>query len=481
MRMKPNFYKQYDSDWAGVSGNGATVAKNGCGPTSIANVVSVLVDSKVTPATVFRYMADHKYVSGKWGSTWNGITQTLKHFGVTKFKVTSSADAAKKAIKAGHWVIGVVTYSRWTKGGHFIVLYDLNSKDRCQISDSASSSDARQKNGPWTEYKAAERMQWIDIDPKDYPNAPGKAKKSTTFTLWVSDAYANVRKGRGVKYGVKGILKRGTKLTLYSYSNGWYRIKTGKFKGYYISETTLSKYEPYVKKFELLEEMNLRKGYSTKTDIIKQIPKGTKVKSSKKKGDWIYAPKYKGWICVQSGGKVYLKEVKEEKKVETKPKTNAEKLCDMMQKQIAEMNELGFKYKNGGNAKTWTGAKKKRNSNCATCVCYALQRLGLIPKGMIFWLNEGEIRSHTKKDQKAAIKAIKKIGKIDHPNKPPKKAGLKKGDICGYSPHTQVFEGWNDKGEPLWDSWGTSDPGKKMPRVKSSYTNKKIGIRIRLK
>ena len=81
----------------------------------------------------------------------------------------------------------------------------------------------------------------------------------------------------------------------------------------------------------------------------------------------------------------------------------------------------------------------------------------------------------------AAIKAIKKIGKIDHPNKPPKKAGLKKGDICGYSPHTQVFEGWNDKGEPLWDSWGTSDPGKKMPRVKSSYTNKKIGIRIRLK
>ena len=477
--MKPNFYKQYDKDWAGVSGNGATVAKNGCGPTSIANVVSVLVDSAVTPATVFEYMAAHKYVSGMYGSTWNGITQTLKHFGITKFRVTSSADAAKKAIKAGHWVIGVVTYSRWTSGGHFIVLYDLNSKDCCQISDSASSSDARQKNGPWTEYKAAEREQWIDIDPKDYPNAPGKAKASTVFTLWVSDAYANVRKGRGVKYGVKGILKRGAKLTLYSYSNGWYRIKAGKFKGYYISEKTLSKYEPYVKVFELLEEMNLRKGYSTKTDVIKTLPKGTKVKSSKKKGNWIYVPLYKGWVCVQSGEKTYLKECK--KKAAAKSKTNAEKLCDKMQALIAEMNKLGFKYRNSGCAKTWTGAKKKGFSNCATTACYALQLLGLIPKGMIFWLNAGEIRAHSEKERKAAIKAIKKIGKIDHPNKSPKKAGLKPGDICGYSPHTQVFAGWNDKGEPLWDSWGTSDPGKKMPRVKKSYNNKKIGIRIRLK
>lgn len=477
--MKPNFYKQYDARWAGVSGNGATVAKNGCGPTSIANIVSVLVDSKVTPATVFRYMADHKYVGGLQGSTWNGITQTLKHFGITKFTVTSSADAAKKGIKAGHWLIGVVTYSRWTKGGHFIVLYDLNSKDRCQISDSASCSDTRQKNGPWAEYRAAERMQWIDIDPKDYPNAPGKAKTSTTYTLWVSDAYANVRKGRGTQYGVKGILKRGTQLTLYSYSNGWYRIKKGEFKGYYISEKTLSKYEPYVKEFVLLEEMNVRKGYTVKTDIIRTLPKGTKVKSSKKKGNWIYVPKYKGWICVQSGKNVYLEEVKEKKAA--KPKTNAEKLCDEMQALIEEMNDLGFKYKNSGCAKTWTGAKKKGFANCAATLCYAMQRLGLIPKGMIFWLNEGEIRAHSEKERKAAIKAIKKIAKIDHPNKPPKKAGMKRGDICGYSPHTQVFEGWNKDNEPLWDSWGKSDPGKKMPRVKSSYTNKKIGIRIRLK
>lgn len=304
--MKPSFYKQTDKQWASVSGNGATVGKNGCGPTSIANVASVLVRSSITPAEVFRYMASRHYV-GAAGSTWNGITETLKHFGINKFTVTSNAAAAKEAIRDGCWIIGVVTVSRWTRGGHFIVVYGLTSKDRCLISDSASFADYRQKDGPWSEYKAAERMQWIRIDPKDYPNAPGKQKKTTAYTMYVSDAYANVRKGRGVQYGVKAKLKRGTELTLYSYKDGWFRIKSGKYKGYYIAECTLSKYKPYVHIFKALEAMNVRSGYTTRAGILKTIPKGTKVKSSKRKGDWIFAPAPGGWICVQYGGHTYMK------------------------------------------------------------------------------------------------------------------------------------------------------------------------------
>lgn len=307
--MKPSFYKQTDGHWASVSGNGATVAKNGCGPTAIANVASVLIKSSITPAEVFRYMAAHYYV-GSLGSTWNGITDSLKYFGINKFTVTSNAAAAKESLKDGCWLIGVVTTSRWTRGGHFIVLYGITAKNTLLISDSASSSDYRQKDGPWSEYKAAERMQWIRINPKDYPKAPGKAKTTETFTMYVSDAYVNVRKGRGTEYGVKAKLKRGTKLTLYSYKSGWYRIKSGSMKGYYIAECTLSKYEPYVHTFQALAVMNVRNGYTTRAGILKTIPKGTKVKTSKRKGDWIYAPAQKGWICTQQGSKLYMKKLK---------------------------------------------------------------------------------------------------------------------------------------------------------------------------
>lgn len=304
--IKPSFYKQYDTRWSNVKGNGATIARNGCGPTSVANIASVLVKSSITPKTVFKYMADNKYINGSVGSYWNGITATLKHFNITKFTVTSSAAEAKKSLKKGCWVLATVGPSRWTRGGHFIVVYAIEN-GKCKISDSASSSDYRQNNGPWSEYAAAECQQWIAINPADY-NVK-KAKTTKTYTLYVSDAYANVRKGRGVKYGVKGRLKRGTKLVLYSYKSGWYRIKKGSYKGYYINESVLSKYEPHIARYKLLDNMNVRKGYTTKADIIRVLAKGTTVKSSKIKGDWIYTPKYNGWICIKQGGKKYLKKL----------------------------------------------------------------------------------------------------------------------------------------------------------------------------
>lgn len=309
--MKPNFYKQYDSRWANYTLKRCNVGRNGCGPTSIANVVSALTHKKVTPKDVFKYMVNHGYIDPVNGSYWNGITETLKHYDIKKFQVTSSQSSARKALQKGHWLIGVVTYSRWTRGGHYITLYGIKN-GKVLVSDSASASDYRQKQGTWNEYARAERMQWIDINPVDYQKETiKKPKTSEIVTLYISDAKANIRKGRGEKYGVKAKLKRGTKLKLYSYKNGWYRIKSGKYKGYYISEKTLSKYKPYISVFTTLTTMNVRDGYTTNgTKVLKTINKGTKFKTSKKKGKWVYAPAYKGWICIQDSTRVYLKEKK---------------------------------------------------------------------------------------------------------------------------------------------------------------------------
>lgn len=310
--MKPNFYKQYDYRWSGYTIRGASIGRNGCGPTSIANVVSALVNSRITPKDTFRWMANNGYIDPVNGSYWNGITAALKHFGITKFKVTSSSASAKKTLKNNHWLIGVVVRSRWTSGGHYITLYDLTSSERVLVSDSASNSDYRQKQGTWREYRSAERMQWIDIDPKDYKkSSTTKTKSSKKYVLYVSDAKANVRSGRGKTKPVVGKLKRGTKLTLCDYKNGWYKIKTGKFKNKFINEKVLSKYQPYVAIFKTLYKMNVRNGYSTNgTSIIRTIGKGSKIKSSKKKGNWIYVPGLKGWVCIKKAKKTFLKKVK---------------------------------------------------------------------------------------------------------------------------------------------------------------------------
>ena len=129
---------------------------------------------------------------------------------------------------------------------------------------------------------------------------------------------------------------------------------------------------------------------------------------------------------------------------------------------------------------TWAGAKKKRTSSCSTFVCYALQRAKLLNKGEYFWINGDNI---TCKNGLTRSELNQKFT-ITHPHKSPKNASLKKGDIVGYknNPHTQVFAGWNKKGEPLWYSVSTGDlKAKKEPRVKPSYNNKTIYTKMRLK
>ena len=83
------------------------------------------------------------------------------------------------------------------------------------------------------------------------------------------------------------------------------------------------------------------------------------------------------------------------------------------------------------------------------------------------------------------MKALEEIAKITHPHKAPGDLKMKKGDICGYgapygNPHTMEYDG-RRKSIPVWYSWGGSDVGDKEPKVKGSYTDRKISTRIRLK
>ncbi len=313
---KPYFWKQTDRRWASYSWRGMTIGGGGCGPTSLANVISPLRKKTVNPKTVFKWLCKRGYVLPGAGTYHSGISAALKNWGI-KYKQTYSDAEAYESLKKGYWLIGVVGPSRWTSAGHFIVLYGLTSTGRVLVSDPYSSSDYCQKNGTWSEYARANKNNWISIDPTAYPNGRYEGHKaSKTYTMYADGAShgsltINVRKGRGTKYGVKGTIKNGTKLKLYSYKNGWYRIKSGKYKGYYVSKTRVSNLQPYVRTWKAIKTMNVRGGATTKAKIIGSLKKGKKIKSSKRLGDWVYLPAKKGWVRFRSAdGKTrYLKKI----------------------------------------------------------------------------------------------------------------------------------------------------------------------------
>lgn len=150
---------------------------------------------------------------------------------------------------------------------------------------------------------------------------------------------------------------------------------------------------------------------------------------------------------------------------------------------VAYMNKHHFKYtpswKDCG--RTWDEAKKIKKSNCSCMISYGMQECGFLDKnkGQIFWCNGTKVACKGN----GCKKQLLKVASITHPNRIPKNAGLKKGDVTGTknNAHTQLFAGWNKKKQPKWFSWSPSDVGKKEPRHKPYYDNKKVNTIIRLK
>lgn len=314
--FKPYSWKQTDKRWASKSYKGMTLGAGGCGPTAIAKIAAPLLQKNITPAKVWDYMAKKGYLIPGQGSTWDGITATLKWVGITKFKVTYSDAEVKKYLQKGYWMVGLCGPSIWTSSGHYIDIYLLKSNGKILVADPYSSSARCEKNATLNEYLRCNKCNWIAINPKDYPGGqtdkPKKEKTTKVVTMYVDTAAANIRKGRGMNYGVAAVVKRGEKLKLYSLQEDWYKVKSGKYKGYFIHESVLTRFEPYVHEYKANYKMNVRKGASSKADIKGTVKKGTRLTSSKRSGDWRYFPALKGWIRERSADKktTYLEQIK---------------------------------------------------------------------------------------------------------------------------------------------------------------------------
>lgn len=159
---------------------------------------------------------------------------------------------------------------------------------------------------------------------------------------------------------------------------------------------------------------------------------------------------------------------------------------------VAEnLEKDGFHYSvNGGKGSYRKSKEKRRVTNCAIYVSWALQDAGIIKKGQVFWIDKGgAIRGK----RKTCITKNNKL-KILHPHKKAKQAGLKKGDICGWDSHihTAVYAGRDAKGRTLWYSAGRDGgvkkngkwyfkAGKTKAKVRAARYDGKIATVIRIR
>ncbi len=157
--------------------------------------------------------------------------------------------------------------------------------------------------------------------------------------------------------------------------------------------------------------------------------------------------------------------------------TDLSKWFDAMKKQLDYMKNAKY----GANYKS-DFSRSKTDGTCITYVSTSLQRLGVIPKNTYVWVGQSGKLTGTAKDH---IKKHKKTFDVFYPHKSVKqlKNTLKVGDIVGWNPnngnHIMVFMGFNKKGNPVFNSWGSA--GGKYKKEYSYYANRKVDMVIRLK
>lgn len=162
---QPVNYKQIDKKWKNIIytyhntySKNQTIGSSGCGPTSMADIVATYWDNKITPVEMCKLAVDEGYRKKTGGTDGKFFTFVAQKYGGMCLETTSHT-YAREAVNKGHLVIVNVGPSRWTNGGHYIVLWKVSSSTS-YIADPNSYSSYKER-APWSTLKKARRKYYI--------------------------------------------------------------------------------------------------------------------------------------------------------------------------------------------------------------------------------------------------------------------------------------------------------------------------------
>ncbi len=145
-----NYY--YSSDvstpqYKGSSGKWATIASHGCGPSSMAIILSSFTGQQISPITTTQQVCKlGGCTSG--GSTYGSLAQLAKQYGYKAEFVGKDGNLSKvtNALASGNsLVVALMGPGVFTSGGHYIVLTGTRSDGMVSVADPASRKRTQQK------------------------------------------------------------------------------------------------------------------------------------------------------------------------------------------------------------------------------------------------------------------------------------------------------------------------------------------------
>lgn len=165
-------YDQNDPKWANVWYGGpesasdpkhGTVASAGCGPSSMAMVITALTKESVTPEDTAIYGRENGTVYNKPDGSAGGSLHNLeiigKHWNITGTRVSKTVTAINSVLRAGGLVvISGQGSAPFTDSGHFVTIRAINDKGKWLLGDSNGKKGLENSKKEWDPADIVARM-----------------------------------------------------------------------------------------------------------------------------------------------------------------------------------------------------------------------------------------------------------------------------------------------------------------------------------
>ncbi len=136
--MEVMYYNQLDERWADILyGTSSTIGQGGCGPTSMAIVISTLTGAAHDPVELARWSVANGHRCEGNGSYHSLIPAAAAAYGLSCEK-NLDAQGIVDALSSGKLVVVIMSKGHFTRGGHFIVLRGVTSGGKILVADPAS-------------------------------------------------------------------------------------------------------------------------------------------------------------------------------------------------------------------------------------------------------------------------------------------------------------------------------------------------------
>jgi len=136
------YYLQWDRRWGQKKYTSENIAINGCGPTSMAMVISgLLKDDSITPVELAKY---EEYAEGA-GTGWKYFTEVPEKYGIKVKELSTDEKIYKNELSNGRPIIANVGPGDFSSIGHYIVIIGVDDDGNFIINDSNSPTNTSEK------------------------------------------------------------------------------------------------------------------------------------------------------------------------------------------------------------------------------------------------------------------------------------------------------------------------------------------------